>query len=253
VSNKNLRIFNSTFLNKNNVQFLKSTVQKRVFTFNSLHTIPERNSEFSKSNNSLGGGLPGFDKMDQIFQPNKGITKNQSNREPASATSNKSSEQVDVTAIFLKKLTEFFACHEILFVMNLDPLVFSLSESLNENSNVKEELVKVSLPPGQIIVSLNNEHQNVNLVSVYGFKLETSSKMQAMYFLYKRIKQSILAGPAESLANNIKFFEIGKAKGKLNQEQRSFKKKYSLKMAHDVVTSVKPEVTQTSKFSLFKR
>ena len=183
---------------KNNVKFLKSKVEKDVFSFRN----PSLNSSkmsFNDFNNISGVQAPLIlnkdsyrtEKVIKVLQVNHTINKTVRpmkeealKRDPYVGNDVKNTDgQINIAALFLKKLTEFILCHEIGFMLNMGSISFSLNES--SIPSLKNDLLKITSPKGIVKVALNVDNKLMNMVNVFGFVLETSSKFQAIYFLFK--------------------------------------------------------------------
>jgi len=76
-------------------------------------------------------------------------------------------------------------------------------------------------------VAFNYNRKNINVVDFFGFRIETLSKLQALYFMSMKVNQFIQMGIDEQMDMNIKFYEIGKSKERQTSQIRDFKRKYS--------------------------
>lgn len=92
----------------------------------------------------------------------------------------------DFTEVFLNKLESFLSHHEILVSINLDQINVNLCENTH-SINDRIDLCGLQLPKGKVVLSFNYNKRNCNIIDFYGFKLETSSRFQALYFLLKVI------------------------------------------------------------------
>lgn len=90
----------------------------------------------------------------------------------------------DPMNLFLRKLTHFFQSNELMVSININGIYIVISESAPQSVE-KTEIMSVTIPKGKVFVSLNYNRKSLNLVDVYGFKVETSSKFQAIYSFVK--------------------------------------------------------------------
>ena len=84
----------------------------------------------------------------------------------------------------MTKLSDYLTFHEILVSINLEHINFNICENTHSLNN-RIDLLNMQLPKGKIVLSFNYNRRNTNMIDFYGFKLETSSKFQALYFLMK--------------------------------------------------------------------
>ena len=150
-----------------------------------LKTVTEK-SEKSKSNPPSQNKIPS-----KVLEDSKEKDVNDSTSRANDAHAHRENiiepPPVDFTELFLVKLEEFIQYHEILVSMNLDPINFNLCENTHSLTN-RVDLLGVQLPKGKIVLSFNYNKKNINVVDFYGFKLETSSRFQALYYLVKVIE-----------------------------------------------------------------
>ena len=90
----------------------------------------------------------------------------------------------DNKEIFFMKLSEFLESNEFLVSINVDGVNARLAEN-SHSTDRRADLANLQVPKGKINLSFNFNRNNTYIVDFYGFRLETSSKFKALYFLYK--------------------------------------------------------------------
>jgi hypothetical protein len=83
--------------------------------------------------------------------------------------------------IFLSDNFEVFLCIE------LDKIGLKIFDNLAAASG---HILEVSMPPGEIKLSLNNPFSTTNFVEVFGIRIETPDKLKAVYF-FVQVRLSI--------------------------------------------------------------
>jgi hypothetical protein len=172
----------------------KSTTQQHTnktntFDYNPnqvLRTVSEK-SEKSKSKSNIDPqSLPKIPSkvLEESKEKDGDVSQNSNPRQPRLHMENIIEPSIDFTEVFLTKLEEFIQYHEILVSMNLDPINFNLCENTHSLTS-RVDLLGFQFPKGKIVLSFNYNKKNINVVDFYGFKLETSSRFQALYYLVK--------------------------------------------------------------------
>lgn len=90
----------------------------------------------------------------------------------------------DPTNLFLRKLTHFFQLNEVMVSININGVFLSVSETTPQTVE-KVPLLTLSFPKGRVFLSLNYNRKSLNVVEVFGIKMETASKFQAIYSFFK--------------------------------------------------------------------
>jgi hypothetical protein len=218
-----LRHLNWKSLWQSNMNIFKKSVKRRVFTFAGGSKTQMEDGASTQMNQQ---------KFINILQANQVVNNmvrkvehDVLEKDPFVAEDVKDQGEVDFTALFLKKCSDFIAAHEINVNINLDVMSFSLHDS----SISAEPLLCVKLPKGRIHVALNAHKKNINIIEVFGFRVETASKLQALYFLFKKLKALAKLGVSGDIDKNVKFLEMLQGPDKNTQESQNFIRMYSSK------------------------
>lgn len=173
-----LKEFGSDFFNE-----LKFEAEKQIITFQNRPT----RGTLTPQKGTIGhfSDLTNFFSQDSksVYMP-RGSHQNSVPQSEQNFSPILINQPTDNREIFFMKLTEFLESNEFLVSINVDGLNARLAENSHSNDR-RADLANFQVPKGKINLSFNFNRNNTYIVDFYGFRLETSSKFKALYFLYK--------------------------------------------------------------------